>query len=104
MTTSRIRLACRRRADADGGHVAARRGVFEVNLGADELSSAAAVTRGRLALYPPTSTTTMGVLSAATPAQKFTAGSVMISIVPRDPSSIEIFAMVLLSAASTTLT
>jgi hypothetical protein len=36
--------------------------------------------------------------------QKFTAGRVIISIVPRDPNSIEIFAMVLLSGASTTFT
>jgi len=36
--------------------------------------------------------------------QKFTAASVMISIVPRAPSSIEILAMVLLSGASTTFT
>lgn len=33
-----------------------------------------------------------------------TTGSVMISMVPRDPSSTEILAMVLLSGASTTLT
>ena len=36
--------------------------------------------------------------------QKFTAASVMISIVPRAPNSMEILAIVRLSGASTTLT
>lgn len=41
---------------------------------------------------------------ASRQAQKFTAARVMISIVPREPSSIEIFAIALLSGASTTFT
>jgi len=41
---------------------------------------------------------------ASPEAQKFTAARVMISIVPREPSSIEILAIALLSGASTTFT